>query len=263
MTRQLRDPRVQELLADSALAGLSEADRRELAELGAEEDATYELAAAAVDLATLKVEAMPANLEARLGANAGTQAQVSMVVPRRGTSSALPWALAAACALLAAGGWWAYATKTVPTKVVEVRTPAPPPPVAPQPTLVEQRDALLRTAADVRSFAWSPTKDPAGVGVAGDVVWSESEQRGFMRFRGLAANDATRSEYQLWVFDAAQDHPIDGGVFDVTSDGEVIVPIHAKLRVAQPTLFAVTIEKPGGVVVSKKAHIVAVASVKG
>ena len=53
---------------------------------------------------------------------------------------------------------------------------------------------------------------------------------------------------------------VDGGVFDVTSTGEVIVPITAKLRVDDATLFAVTVEQPGGVVVSKREHIVVAAA---
>jgi hypothetical protein len=38
-----------------------------------------------------------------------------------------------------------------------------------------------------------------------------------------------------------------------------VVPINAKIRVTEPTMFAVSIEKPGGVVVSKREHIVATA----
>ena len=96
------------------------------------------------------------------------------------------------------------------------------------------------------------------------MVWSGSQQTGFMRFHGLAANDPTRSQYQLWIFDPSQSEktPIDGGVFDVdASTGDVVVPITPKLRVTSPTLFAVTIEKPGGVVVSAREHIVVVADV--
>ena len=45
--------------------------------------------------------------------------------------------------------------------------------------------------------------------------------------------------------------PVDGGVFDVPAGAaEVIVTIDAKLAIARPTAFAVTLEKPGGVVVS-------------
>lgn len=48
-------------------------------------------------------------------------------------------------------------------------------------------------------------------------------------------------------------------MFDVTSTGEVVVPITAKLRVGDDTLFAVTVERPGGVVVSRREHIVVTA----
>jgi hypothetical protein len=39
----------------------------------------------------------------------------------------------------------------------------------------------------------------------------------------------------------------------------VVVPIHATLPVNAPALFAVTLEKPGGVVVSKRDRIVVTA----
>ena len=100
-------------------------------------------------------------------------------------------------------------------------------------------------------------------GPAGDVVWSDQLNSGFMRIDGLETNDPTVSQYQLWIFrgtdPAAEAHPVDGGVFDVLGGGEVIVPIDAKLDVGSAGLFAVTVEKPGGVVVSGREQIVAVA----
>ena len=52
---------------------------------------------------------------------------------------------------------------------------------------------------------------------------------------GSSANDPKKHQYQLWIFDKAQDakYPIDGGVFDVTPDptsttGDVIVQIQPK-----------------------------------
>lgn len=81
-----------------------------------------------------------------------------------------------------------------------------------------------------------------------------------MTFRNLSPNDPTQRQYQLWVVDPSRDkHPVDGGVFDIAScpadanttpSGEVIVPIVCKLPVASPAAFALTVEKPGGVVVS-------------
>ena len=45
-------------------------------------------------------------------------------------------------------------------------------------------------------------------------------------------------------------HPVDGGVFDVSGKGEVVIPIRAVLPVHGPSAFAITLEQPGGVVVS-------------
>ena len=57
-----------------------------------------------------------------------------------------------------------------------------------------------------------------------------------------------------------QAFPVDGGVFDVNSNGEVVVAITPKLRVNDLGMFAVTVEKPGGVVVSKRERIVVTAT---
>jgi len=87
-----------------------------------------------------------------------------------------------------------------------------------------------------------------------------------MRLRGLAANDPIVEQYQLWIFDADRDaaHPVDGGVFDVaasSADGELCIPIDARLPIGKPTLFAITVEKPGGVVVSTRERLPLLAKV--
>ena len=85
-----------------------------------------------------------------------------------------------------------------------------------------------------------------------------------MTFRGLPVNDPNREAYQLWMFEEAklEDLPKDGGVFNVTAEGDVIIPIDAKLRTTDPKAFAVTIEKPGGVVRSEREKIALLAPVK-
>jgi anti-sigma-K factor RskA len=100
--------------------------------------------------------------------------------------------------------------------------------------------------------------------VAGDVVWSDAKQEGYMRFTNLPKNDASVSTYQLWIFDETQSDktPIDGGTFDVNADGEVIIPIDAKLKARGAKAFAITVEKPGGVVVSDRKKIPTLAPVK-
>jgi hypothetical protein len=58
----------------------------------------------------------------------------------------------------------------------------------------------------------------------GDIVWAGPRQQGYMRFRGLPVNTPTKEQYQLWIFDKNQSDktPIDGGVFDIPTTGEVI-----------------------------------------
>ena len=295
MTRS-QPPRAHDLLADRALVGLDDAEARALRELGADGDESYDLAAAAADLATLPVEPMPAAvaervLAARLprtlvgwvmpppqlaavpepaAAPPATQAPAGPPISRAAppplgeparaamawqpappsTASAVPlarrrgrpvvWLAAAATVVIAAGAWWLLHGRAAPT-------------------LAEARAELLATA-DTTRLDWKAT--PEATTASGDVVWSRSAQRGFMRFVGLPPNDPRKTQYQLWIFDRQRDQafPVDGGVFDVTSTGEVLVPIAAKLRVDDATLFAVTVEQPGGVVVSKREHIVVTAA---
>jgi hypothetical protein len=137
-------------------------------------------------------------------------------------------------------------------------TPAPPPLTAEQ-----QRAQLLASVRDLVQTSWTEANPKKPVNVSGDIVWSNAEQKGYLRFRGLPPNDPNRETYQLWIFDETQDEktPIDGGVFDVNREGEIIVPINAKLQVKKPKMFAVTAEKPGGVVVSKQGKVMAIAKV--
>ena len=134
--------------------------------------------------------------------------------------------------------------------------PAPATPAAELAALLEE------PRAETRRFAWVPTGDEAASGAGGAVIWSGPRQRGYLEIRGLAPNDPAVEQYQLWIFDATRDErfPVDGGVFDVPPGvSEVIVPIDAGIEVREPVLFAVTVERPGGVVVSSRERIVLVA----
>lgn len=127
----------------------------------------------------------------------------------------------------------------------------------------------LQSLPGTIEIAWKPLPDETCQGTcSGEVIWNNELQQGYMTFKGLAANDPATFQYQLWVFDASQKHPVDGGVFDiaegsakVNSRGEVVVPVVAKIRVDSPQAFAVTIEKPGGVVVSDQKRIATLAPV--
>jgi Anti-sigma-K factor rskA len=170
------------------------------------------------------------------------------------------WLAAAACLVLAVFAW---NRSPPPAPVAAVTPPAAvippiPKPVAPL-TAAEERAALL-AKSDSLKVTLGATKDPAAAGVTGDVVWDPVTQRGFLRLLGLAPNDPALHQYQLWIFDGGRDQrfPVDGGVFDIPANAtEVVIPIHAALPVLSAKAFAVTVERPGGVVVSGREHVVA------
>lgn len=94
----------------------------------------------------------------------------------------------------------------------------------------------------------------------GEVVWSDQLQKGYMKLTGLNPNDPAAQQFQLWIFDPERDeNPVDGGVFNVASNDTIIIPINAKLEINEPNAFAITVEQPGGVVVSKREMLIALA----
>ena len=120
------------------------------------------------------------------------------------------------------------------------------------------RQRILASSGAVH-WAWHGA---SGSGTC-DIVWQPAEQRGVLRLRGFVPNDPARAQYQLWIFDAARDdrYPVDGGVFDVPAgQDEVLVTVRPAVPVARVAAFAVTVERPGGVVVSDREKVVAFAS---
>lgn len=272
----VHDERRQGLLADRVLGMLDQADAPELDDLLLEDaDAMADLeameyAAAAVALADLEREAMPAEVAARIAAKveAGTANVVPFAPVKRAQPAPAPartnlfmaagWIVAAAAIALAIWAWLprdpsgTFASTTRSSGTVEARG-----------LRATTPESLLARAGTVR-VDFANTKDALAGEASGDVVWSAEVQKGFMRIRGLPKNDPAVLQYQLWIFDKGRptQYPVDGGVFDVAS-GTVTVPITAKLNVGAPVLFAITVEKPGGVVVSKREHIVLAAAIKG
>jgi Anti-sigma-K factor rskA len=186
--------------------------------------------------------------------------------PRPNRYGGYGWLAAAACLVLAIFAWQRSPSPPV-APVAEVPQPspvtAPPLPEPTPPTPAEERAALL-AKSDSLKIPLAATKDPAAAGMSGDVVWDPVTQRGFLHFTGLAANDPAVHQYQIWIFDTGRDkrYPIDGGVFDVPANAaEVVIPIRATLMVRKLAAFAVTVEKPGGVVVSGREHVVALGAI--
>ncbi len=100
----------------------------------------------------------------------------------------------------------------------------------------------------------SPLNSPLCEHANGEIVWDSNRQAGSLHITGLAANDPTQHQYQLWIFYGTRDdrYPIDGGLFDMPKNGDATFDIRPPLMVREPTLFAVTVEPPGGSVVSQR-----------
>ena len=278
------DEAMVDLLVKQVTEGLSPAEQRALDVMDSELASAYlrdlESAAAAVTLAgSAGEEPLPAALSARIAEQAAehfassskvtdlsearTSAAKAGVPPSPAPARAnrfgnYGWLAAAACLVLAIFGW-----ERSPPPAVAVVTPSPvtvPSPEKPVPPTVAEERAMLLAKTDSLKIPLGASKDPAAAGVTGDVVWDPATQRGFLHFAGLAPNDPEMHQYQIWIFDAGRDkrYPVDGGVFDVPANAsDVIIPIRASLMVRKPAAFAVTLEKPGGVVVSGREHVIA------
>jgi anti-sigma-K factor RskA len=261
-----------DLLCKKAVYGLNEQEERELAELQreagvADEALSFELTAAAIGTIGADVNAeMPAALRERILADAERYFQTA--------DDRRPAVKNTASEDVSYGSWfgwlgWAFATValialglniyfTEPTVVV--RGPDPTQTPTEKLTPAQMRERLMASGQDLARGVLGPGK-MSELKPTGDVVWSDAQQAGYIRLSGLPKNDPNKETYQIWIIAENQDPktPVDGGTFDVNSDGEVIIPIDAKVKVQNPQAFAITIEKPGGVVVSKQEKLAALA----
>ena len=245
--------RFEELSAGRALGDLSREEERELAalgeQLGIDPDFAFELLAASLEVDALQgsLEPMPAGLTARLrqcAAEISSEKQpANVVVPevsswRKVLGNPLTgWAAAAAVAIIALLGSQRESQVSPAQAELRLRN--------------EARDLIERKFEGLGDFK----------NAGGKVVWSDQLQQGFMTLSGIPANDPGKAQYQLWIVDPKRDEaPVDGGVFDIPTDGSpVVIPISAKLALSNPQAFVITLEQPGGVVKSKQEKVVALA----
>jgi hypothetical protein len=192
----------------------------------------------------LRLERCADEWSAECAAQRGARSRIASL-----RSTTLPWLVATAAVVLAVLGWW--------PRLAEFQSATAEAGGFEQWHAQRARAQLLGTAG-VGHWAWADADGPG----SGDVVWDSRHQSGFLRLHGFVPNDPQRARYQLWIFDAARDdrYPVDGGVFDVPAGREeVVVPMQPTLPVSRPVAFAITVERPGGAVVSSREKIVAFA----
>jgi anti-sigma-K factor RskA len=267
-----REERLFDLLEKRTFDGLTPAEEHELVELNGDGDLSLDLTAAALSLGELnKIEPMPAHIRAKIEDDADdwfAKGQTTVLPPvqlesksetaDRNVWSWLGWAIAAAACLVLAAN--IYFTRVTPREIVQ--NPPTPTPTVEQLSPAQMRERMMATATDIAKAEIAAGKE--AYKPSGDIVWSDAKQAGYIHITGLPKNDPGKEQYQLWIFDENQDPktPIDGGVFDANSDGEIVIPINAKIRVKGAKVFAITVEKPGGVVVSKQEKVAAIAKVE-
>tara|TARA_B110000908_G_scaffold61745_1_gene74927 strand:- start:2662 stop:3483 length:822 start_codon:yes stop_codon:yes gene_type:complete len=225
-------------------------------------DSTLEQTAANLDAASDYITKMPASLEALILKDMSAfkkDAPATETTSKRGElktipfykTTILPWAVAACLALSLTVVWV---------------TDKPQDTIVTKPSIDLDLPTKLKTLRENQApgaisgeMSFKPAAQGSTIKPTGQVIWDNEKQQGFLVFKNLVANDAKQAQYQLWIADPSRDNnPVDGGVFDIpASEGEVIIAINPKLRITDPATFVVTLEQPGGVVVSKQEKVIA------
>ena len=275
--------RMFDLLIQRATTGLSETEQQEIDHLvtnfeNPQELERFEAVAAAFDLSISSVdqEIMPTEIHDRLLFSAGafferpTARSVDSAVleidhdpeksnvqlNKRQSTNSIRWreivaiAVTAASLMLLLSGFNPFSQNNDPTMV----------------SIGERFDRLIASRpSDLIEVNWTPVHANS---VSGKVIWSDAMQEGYMLFSGMKINDPDVEQYQLWIFDndPSQATPTDGGVFDISKsdirpDGSALIPIKASVPVERAVQFAVTVEKTGGVYVSKRKNIPVLAKI--
>ncbi|QVL31289.1 anti-sigma factor [Telmatocola sphagniphila] len=260
--------RLMDLLADRAVGELSVAEQAELAELLArhpefDENSLDQAAALFASIAMPEThESMPEDLRRRI------EAQANRIVPANRAKNSLAFPSSAARETtrsllgrsLSWGGWILAAGLLIGISFLGREKGK-----GTSESAARKLEQFLATEkAYVRADGTAPDLKIAA-GATGSIYWSGGQrQEGYMKLKGVPVNDPASKQYQLWIFDKERDerYPVDGGLFNVDSSGEVIIPITPKIPVKEATMFVITREPPGGVVVSDRKEIVLVASLK-
>ncbi|MEM8874518.1 MAG: anti-sigma factor [Planctomycetota bacterium] len=202
--------------------------------------------------------ALPTGLRAKLIEDARLHLLAPKSLPIGAATSPSPW--------LAWSGWIAAAAAVVVLLVFFATRPQPEVAGIPDQPAIELVEPLgfeaLLAACELEPvkldvLAMDDDFDQAEA----EVAWDNEQQIGVLRVRNLPANDVVEAQYQLWIVDATRPddngrNRVDGGVFDVAPetlnvDGWSEIQIDSKLPVGDAVGFAITLEPPGGSVVSE------------
>ena len=186
----------------------------------------------------------PAAVKARLMLQIGEQR-------RPGASNVwIPWALAAALAVVSFGFLYQYTglTAQIASQAHRIQELGMSLEVAQsesgelRQTVAKLRESNRLAAVRIALLDSLVSADPKAVAVS---VWDNDRQNGVFIVKNLKPAP-TNKDYQLWIIDPKYPSPVDAGVFQVDAKGAVRQEFHAKAPIESAKQFAVTIEKKGG-----------------
>ena len=181
---------------------------------------------------------------------------------RRAANLWIPWAIAAALAVLSVAFLWQSGSlrsqlAAQASRINELTTSA-------ELARAESADlrlavAKLRESNRLAKFRIALldsllAASPKTIAVS---VWDNDRQDGVFIVRNLKPLPSDK-DYQLWIIDPKYPSPVDAGVFQVDAKGNVRQDFRAKMPIQTANQFAVTIEQKGGAAVpNTKAMVLA------
>ena len=172
----------------------------------------------------------------------------------------IPWAIAAAMALVSLAFYWQSAglrsqLAAQAGHINELMTSAEL--ARSESADLRQTVAKLRESNRLASFRIALLDSllaaaPKTIAVS---VWDNERQDGVFIVRNLKPLPSDK-DYQLWIIDPKYPSPVDAGVFQVDAKGNVREDFRAKLPIQTANQFAVTIERKGGATVPNTKEMV-------
>ena len=195
-------------------------------------------------------------------ASAPVSAPIGVPVSRPAANPWIPWAIAAALALVSLAFLWQSAglrsqLAAQANRINELTASAEL--ARSETTDLRQAVAKLRESNRLASFRIALldsllAASPKTIAVS---VWDNERQDGVFIVRNLKPLPSDK-DYQLWIIDPKYPSPVDAGVFQVDDKGNVRRDFRAKLPIQAANQFAVTIEQKGGAAVpNTKAMVLA------
>jgi anti-sigma-K factor RskA len=172
----------------------------------------------------------------------------------------IPWAVAAAMALVSLGFYWQSAglRAQLAAQAGHINELMASAELARSESAdLRQTVAKLRESNRLASFRIALldsllAASPKTIAVS---VWDNERQDGVFIVRNLKPLPSDK-DYQLWIIDPKYPSPVDAGVFQVDSKGNVHEDFRAKLPIQTANQFAVTIERKGGAAVPNTKEMV-------